>query len=79
MPITHNAHLQDPMEAFIIAEKDEEELISEGHSGSIETITNLNWPSVSFGLDSEGRLKLLSEVDPSIIETADLLSGGEED
>jgi hypothetical protein len=45
MPVTQNAHLHDPMEAFIIAEKDEEELQSEGHSASIETITNLNWPA----------------------------------
>jgi hypothetical protein len=52
MPITQNAHLHDPMEAFIIAEKDEEELQSEGHSASIETITNLNWPAHPYGIDS---------------------------
>jgi hypothetical protein len=54
-------------------------LLSEGHSGSLETITNLNWPSHSFELDSEGRLKLLSEVDPSYIEAAGIFSVGEED
>jgi hypothetical protein len=75
MPITQNAHLHDPMEAFIIAEKDEEELQSEGHSASIETITNLNWPAHPYGIDSEGRLKLLSEVDPSIHEAVEIISG----
>jgi hypothetical protein len=51
MPMSDNAHVSDPMEALVILERQEDEdQCSEGHTASMETITDLG----NYGVNSEG-------------------------